>query len=137
MVNTCLGIDYGLKRTGLALSDELGMIAGALDTVSTHDLMPTVKKLVVEKSIATVVVGQPKRWSGDFSDIEGHIAGFVKRLKQAHPELNVVRQDERFTSKIAQATILQSGVRKSKRQEKGLVDKVSAALILQAYLDTL
>ena len=120
-----LAIDYGRKRTGLAVTDPLQLIAGALDTIPT------------ENGVETVVVGLPRQMDGSFSESYTYIRPFVGHLQKEFPTLKIEMFDERFTSKIAQHAILESGVKKSRRREdKGLVDRVSAAIILQGYLDS-
>lgn len=130
-----LAIDYGTKRTGLAVSDPLRIIAGGLDTVPTHTLMQYLKKYIPENSVDIVVVGKPLQMDGSDSESFKHIEPFVKRLKKEFPEVEVVYHDERFTSVMAQRTILESGIGKMKRRDKALVDKVSATIILQSYME--
>ncbi len=131
-----LAIDFGMKRTGLALSDPLGMIANGLNTVSTHELMGKLKQLKSEQGFNTVVLGQPKRMSGEDSLIEPNIKLFIEALEKVFSDLRIVRFDERFTSKIATQTMLTNGSTKSQRREKGNIDKISATIILQDYLNT-
>jgi len=132
-----LAIDYGTKRTGIAVSDPLKIIAGGLDTLPTHDLMRFIKEYLAANEVETIVVGKPLQMNGQPSDSFVHIKPFVSRLKSEFAGTEVVYHDERFTSKMAQRTILESGVSRAKRQDKALVDKVSAMIILQSYLDTL
>lgn len=131
-----LAIDFGLKRTGLALSDELQVFAFGLKTIDSKTLMDELKLLVVKEKIVEIVIGEPKRL--DASD--SHITQNVRLLKEAvqknFPELVVNLLDERFTSKMASAVIAQSGLKKKNREQKGLIDTVSAAIILQDYLQT-
>lgn len=131
-----LAIDFGLKRTGLALSDELQMFAFGLKTIDSKTLMDELKLLVVKEEIMEIVIGEPKRL--DASD--SHITQNVRLLKEAvqknFPELVVNLLDERFTSKMASAVIAQSGLKKKDREQKGLIDTVSATIILQDYLQT-
>lgn len=131
-----LAIDFGLKRTGLALSDELQMFAFGLKTIDSKTLMDELKALVLKEKITEVVIGEPKRL--DASD--SHITQNVRLLKEAvqknFPELVVNLLDERFTSKMASAVIAQSGLKKKDREQKGLIDTVSATIILQDYLQT-
>ena len=132
-----IGIDFGLKRTGLAITDDLKIIASGIETISTDQLMDWLKRLIKEDEIEGVVIGQARRMSGEFSDIELNILEFIKALNKTIPELKVIRQDERFTSKLALDAMITGGVKKKDRRnkQKGLVDKVSATLILQAYLE--
>nr|WP_294858995.1 Holliday junction resolvase RuvX [uncultured Fluviicola sp.] len=131
-----LAIDFGLKRTGLALSDELQMFAFGLKTIDSKTLMDELKLLVVKEKISEIVIGEPKRL--DASD--SHITQNVRLLKEAvqknFPGLVVSLLDERFTSKMASAVIAQSGLKKKDREQKGLIDTVSATIILQDYLQT-
>lgn len=131
-----LAIDFGLKRTGLALSDELQMFAFGLKTIDSKTLMDELKMLVAKEKIVEIVIGEPKRL--DASD--SHITQNVRLLKEAvqknFPGVLVSLLDERFTSKMASAVIAQSGLKKKDREQKGLIDTVSAAIILQDYLQT-
>jgi putative Holliday junction resolvase len=130
-----LGIDFGTKRTGIAITDSMQLIAGGLTTVLTHLLDDFITDLVQKESIECFVVGDPKNLVGSCTDNTGHVNGFVKRLEKKYPEIPVYQIDERFTSKIAKQSIFASGVKKKVRQNKALVDKVSATIILQNYLD--
>ena len=116
-----LAIDYGKKRTGIAVTDTLQIIAGGLDTV--------------EKEVETIVVGYPRQMDGDDSENMKRITPFVNRLKKLFPQVNVEMYDERFTSVLAHKTMLDSGIGRKARQDKGLVDKISATIILQDYLE--
>ncbi len=131
-----LAIDFGLKRTGLALSDELQMFAFGLKTIDSKTLMDELKILVEKEKIIEIVIGEPKRL--DTSD--SHITQNVRLLREAvqknFPGLLVNLLDERFTSKMASAAIAQSGLKKKDREQKGLIDTVSATIILQDYLQT-
>ena len=132
-----LAIDYGRKRTGLAVTDPLQLIAGALDTVPTHTLMEFLRTYISANEVETVVVGLPRQMDGSYSESYTYIRPFVARLQKTFPTLNVVMFDERFTSKLAHQAILEGGVKKSRRREdKGLVDRISAAIILQGYLES-
>jgi len=131
-----LSIDYGAKRTGLAISDSLGMIANGLDTVATRDLMKRLEELQKEYGYKSVVIGQPKRMSGAYSNVENDILQFISVLKEKMPGMDIQRFDERFTSKMAMETMLVSGAKKKKRAEKGTLDKISATIILQEYLNS-
>ena len=129
-----MGIHYGLKRTGIAVSDPMQIIATALQTVATNELMAFIKKYTATHAIDTFVVGLPLKMNGTGSEITPHIEGFVKRLQTTFAEINVARMDARFTSKLALSLIAQSGMGKVKRQNKGLVDSISATIILQNYM---
>ena len=130
-----LGIDYGTKRTGVAITDAMQIIATGLTTVSTSKLDDFIADIVVKEKIECFVVGDPKNLDGTATDSTGHVNGFVKRLKQKYPTIPIHQIDERFTSKIAKQSIFASGIKKKGRQNKALVDEVSATIILQNYLD--
>ena len=130
-----LGIDYGTKRTGIAITDAMQIIATGLTTVSTALLDKFITDLVQKEAIVCFVVGAPKNLDGTPTDSTGHVNGFVKRLQKTYPTIPIYKIDERFTSKIARQSILASGIKKKGRQNKALVDEVSATIILQNYLD--
>ena len=130
-----LGIDYGTKRTGIAITDAMQIIATGLTTVATHNLEDFITDIVAKENIECIVVGEPKNLDGSATDSTGHVNGFIKRLKQKFPAIPIHQIDERFTSKIAKQSILASGVKKKGRQNKSLVDEVSATIILQNFLD--
>ncbi len=130
-----LGIDYGTKRTGLAITDDMQIIASGLTTISTHKLDAFISDILKRESIEAFVIGDPKNLDGSFTDSTGHVKGFVKRLKTKYPFISISLVDERFTSKIARRSIFSSGLKKSKRQQKALIDKISATIILQNFLD--
>jgi putative Holliday junction resolvase len=134
-VGKALGIDYGTKRTGIAITDALQLVSSGLTTVTTHKIEDFIEKLLLKENIECFVIGDPKNLDG--TDSTGHVYGFVKRLKKLYPEICVHMIDERFTSKIASRSILASGLKKSKRRDKSLVDEVSATIILQSYLDSI
>ncbi|MCF6295536.1 MAG: Holliday junction resolvase RuvX [Flavobacteriaceae bacterium] len=129
-----LAIDYGLKRTGIAVTDELQIIASGLTTVATKELIPFLKDYVVKESVELFLVGLPKQMNNEPSQSEAFISPFLNKLKVTFPKIPVERVDERFTSKIAFQTMIDSGLKKSKRKNKALVDEISATLILQSYL---
>lgn len=129
-----LGIDFGQKRTGIAVTDPLQLIASGLTTVRTAELMTYLKDYVNAEQVELIVVGQPRRMNNEFSDVEQNIQHFIDALKLEIPQIPVVRVDERFTSKIAFQSMLDSGVKKKDRRKKELLDQVSATVILQSYL---
>lgn len=129
-----IAIDFGLKRTGIAVSDELRLIASPLTTVATDDLVQFLENFIKTEKIETAVVGLPKKLNNTEGDIEPEIQIFIQNISQKLPDLKMVRIDERFTSKMAFQSLLQSGVKKKKRQEKSQIDAISAAIILQSYL---
>ena len=130
-----LGIDYGTKRTGIAITDAMQIIATGLTTVATHTLDDFIADIVLKEDIDCFVVGDTKNLDGTNTDSTAHVSGFVKRLQKLYPTTLVHQIDERFTSKIAKQSILASGVKKKSRQNKALVDKLSATIILQNFLD--
>ena len=130
-----LAVDFGKKRCGLAATDDLRIIASGLDTVETSVLMEFLRKYFEKNSVDELVIGLPTDLKGNMSEVEQDIQKFIEEFKNEFPEVSVVRFDERFTSKIASYFISQSGKNKKQRQEKGLIDKVSATLILQQYLE--
>lgn len=131
-----MAFDYGTKRIGIAVTDPLQIIATALTTVHPNEIWDYLKQYLQQEQVATFVVGKPLQMDGTASESAMHVLGFVRRLKKEYPTIPVVEVDERFTSKMASSVIAQSGMRKSKRQSKGLVDTVSATLILQTYMDS-
>lgn len=130
-----MAIDYGTKRTGLAVTDPLQIIANGLDTVPTPEVLDYLQAYLATEQVDTIVVGEPMHMDGQPAQIAHLVVGFVRKLKKLFPEVVVVTHDERFTSEDAKRIILQSGAKKKKRRDKGLVDKVSAVLILQDYLE--
>lgn len=124
-----------MRRSGLAISDPLKMIANGLDTVDSRELLNRVIELTSSENVETVVIGHPKRMSGEDSAIENNIQIFIKELSNKLSDLNVERMDERFTSKLALDSMIRAGSTKKQRSDKGLIDKVSATLILQEYLN--
>lgn len=129
-----LGIDFGLKRTGIAISDENNIIASGLTTVATKDLMDFLKKIIPEKNIGTIVLGEPKRLNLDDSHSTANVRLFKEALEKEFSTLKIVLMDERFTSKMAMQSLIMGGVSKKKRQNKELIDEVSATIILQGYM---
>ena len=129
-----IAIDYGTKRSGIAVTDELQLIASGLTTVSTKELLSFLKKYLAEEKVEAMVLGEPKRMSGEASDVEVDITRFRESITKIFPDLPIIRQDERFTSKMAFQTMIDSGIGKKKRQNKALVDQISATIILQDYL---
>jgi putative Holliday junction resolvase len=130
-----LAIDYGKARCGIAATDDMQIIASGLDTVQTPLLMEFLKKYFRENKVDGVVVGLPVDLRGNMSEVETDILKFIEIFKKEFPTVQVHRLDERFTSKMASFFISQSGKSKKQRQEKGLIDKVSATIILQNFLE--
>ena len=130
-----MAIDYGTKRVGLAVTDPLKIIANGLDTVPTSELFEFLEKYLAEEEVDTIVIGEPLHADGNPTQIEPLVQKFVEKIKKRFPEVKIDRQDERYTSVEAKRIILQSGAKKKKRRDKSLVDKISAVLILQEYLE--
>ena len=130
-----IGIDYGKKRIGIAISDSLQIIESALTTIDTPNIFTFLKDLLEKEEIDCFVVGEPKNLDGTPTDSTVITKEFVAKLSKKYPHISIKRIDERFTSKIAKQSILDAGIKKMKRRDKALVDKVSAAIILQSYLD--
>ena len=130
-----MAFDYGLKRTGIAVSDESQIFSFPLETVETVKLADWLAKYMLNEDVVHFVVGQPLHADQTPAAIEPHIAGFISRLKKQYPQITVSRIDERYTSKMAFETILAGGVPRMKRRDKTLVDKISASIILQSYID--
>ena len=129
-----LSIDYGKKRTGLAVTDPLQIIAGGLATVATCELMSFLQNYVARESVERIVVGEPKQLNGEPSENFPRVKQFVAKLRKTLPDIPVEFYDERFTSVLAHKTIIDSGISKKARQNKALVDEISATIILQDYL---
>lgn len=130
-----LAFDYGTKRIGIAVTDPLQIIATGLDTIHPKDIMSFLKKYLEQEKVGLFVVGEPKQMDGSQSQSEVHIKTFIKHLNKEFPEIPIERMDERFTSKMASASIAQSGLKKSDRENKERIDTVSATIILQSYLE--
>jgi putative Holliday junction resolvase len=132
-----LAIDYGKKRTGIAVTDDLQIIASGLPTISTDSLISFLEHYFTQEKVESLVIGQSNRLHGELSEIEVDIQELISTLNVKFPNLPIFRQDERFTSKIAMDAMVMGGVKKKDRRDKklGIVDKVSAVLILQAFLE--
>ncbi len=130
-----LSIDYGKARSGIAATDDLQIIASGLETVKTPDLMLYLTHYLKNNSVETLVVGLPTDLKGNLSEVESSIQVFIAEFQKEFPTIKIERLDERFTSKMASFFISQSGKNRKQRQEKGLIDKISATLILQNYLE--
>lgn len=130
-----LAIDYGAKRTGIAVTDSLQLIASGLTTVETGELKAFLDKYLQKEEVVCIVIGQAKRMSGELSEVEEQITPFINYLQKKYPYLKIEREDERFTSQIAFQSMIDGGLKKKKRQDKALVDKISATLILQRFMD--
>lgn len=130
-----MAIDYGTKRVGIAVTDTLQIIASPLDTVHASEVVGFIEKYCGKEDVATIVIGEPKKLNNESADIEQHIKGFIRNLQKCLPTIEIQRVDERFTSKIAFQSMIDSGLSRKKRSQKEIVDQVSATLILQSYLE--
>ncbi|WP_340074990.1 Holliday junction resolvase RuvX [Leptobacterium sp. I13] len=131
-----LALDYGEKRTGIAVTDELQIIASGLATVPTHKLIEFLKDYINKEQVEMIIVGEPKQMDYSSSQSEPSIQVFLRELNKQLPNIPVKRADERFTSKIAFQTMLASGLTKKQRKNKELIDEISATIILQGYLQS-
>lgn len=134
ILSRILAIDYGQKRTGIAVTDELQIIASGLTTVNTVDLISFLKEYISKNKVSLFVIGKPKQMNNTASESEALIIPFLKKLEKQIPQIPLLRVDERFTSKMAFQTMIDGGLNKKKRQNKALVDEISATIILQSYL---
>ena len=132
-----LSIDYGRKRTGLAVTDPLRIIANALDTVPTNELERYLADYFSKNEVDVIVLGKPSQMNGEPSETMRYIEPLAGRLRHAYPDKEVVLYDERFTSVMAHRTMLESGIGKMARRDKALVDRISATIILQSYMDSI
>lgn len=131
-----LSVDYGRKRTGLAVTDPLQIIAGGLATVSTSELFDYLKTYIAREQVERIVIGEPRQPNGEPSENLQRVQQFVKRWRKAVPEVPIELYDERFTSVLAHQAMLQGGLRKKARQDKALVDEISATILLQDYMES-
>ncbi|MDG1393958.1 MAG: Holliday junction resolvase RuvX [Flavobacteriaceae bacterium] len=129
-----LAIDYGSKRTGIAVTDEMQIIASGLTTVETKTLILFLKTYCEKESVELFLIGLPKQMNNELSESEPLILKFIQTLKKQIPQIPIERVDERFTSKMAFQTMIDSGLNKKQRKNKAMVDEISATLILQSYL---
>ena len=136
IMSRILAIDYGRKRTGVAVSDAMQIIANGLTTVPTHELLDFITGYVQKEPVERILVGLPKQMNNEASESMKYIDPFVRSLKKRLPEIPVEFVDERFTSVLAHRTMLEAGLKKKDRQNKSLVDEISATIILQTYLES-
>jgi putative Holliday junction resolvase len=129
-----MAIDYGKKRTGLAVTDPLQLIASGLITVPTHDLIPYLKKYLAQEEVELLLIGEPKNLDGGATDATALVTECVRILQKNFPQIPIKKIDERFTSKLAFRSMIDSGLKKKDRQNKALVDEISATIILQEYI---
>jgi putative Holliday junction resolvase len=129
-----LALDYGKKRTGVAVTDELQLIASGLTTVPTESLLEFLNEYIQTEKVQLLILGQPKKLDNSDGIIEKDIVDFIAKFSTLHPHISIERIDERFTSKIAFQSMIDAGMKMKKRREKATIDKISATLILQSYL---
>jgi putative Holliday junction resolvase len=130
-----MAFDYGTKRIGIAVTDPMQIIATGLDTIHPNAIIEYLKKYLQTDQVERFVVGEPKQMDNTPSQSAPHVKGFVKLLKKTFPDVPIEMLDERFTSKMASATIAQSGMNKKNRQNKALVDNISAVILLQSWME--
>jgi len=130
-----LAIDYGLKRTGLAVTDPLKMIASPLETVKTSELIEWIRSYIQQETLDLIVVGMPTNLDQSPTHTTKAVFSFIDELEKAFPSIRIDKEDERFTSKMAQQSMIQGGMKKKNRREKANIDKISATIILQSYLE--
>jgi putative Holliday junction resolvase len=136
-VGRVLALDYGKKRVGVAVSDPLKITANGLDTVETSRLREFIEEYLVREDVECLVVGFPKQMNDKVSEAEKYITPFLKWFANVHPDIRIERMDERFTSLLASKSLIEGGAKMMTRRNKSLVDKISAVIILQSYLETL
>lgn len=129
-----LSIDYGLKRTGLAVTDPLRIIATGLTTIPSPELIPFLKKYFLQEKVELIIIGEPKNWDDSDTHATPLVEAIIKRLMKEFPEMPIKRVDERYTSKMAFQTMIDSGLKKKARRNKALVDEIAATILLQEYL---
>ena len=132
-----LALDFGLKRTGIAITDDMNIIASGLTTVESSSLMNYLKQVVQEKNVSTIVLGEPKRLNASDSSVTQNVYLLKEALQKEFPPILIELYDERFTSKMAFQSLIDSKVSKKKRMDKGLIDEVSATIILQSYMQSI
>lgn len=130
-----LSIDYGIKRTGIAVTDEMQIIASGLTTVSSETLITFLRDYFAKEKVEKVIIGEPKQMDGTPSESTAVIEKFIKIFKTTFPEIPLDRVDERFTSKMAFKTMIDSGLKKKQRQNKSLIDEIAATIMLQDYMN--
>lgn len=130
-----MAIDYGKKRCGIAVTDTLRMIANGLETIETPKIFTFFASYFAKEKVDVLVVGEPTRWDGSPSEIEVDIRKFIAEFAKKHPTIEIKRQDERFSSKMAFEAMITGGVKQKDRRNKATIDKVSATIILQSYLE--
>ncbi len=135
-MNQILALDYGLKRTGIAYAESPLLIAHGLNTIKTHDILNFIENYLLENKVDKIVIGEPKNLRGGQTHSSEMIQSFYRKITKYFPHIEIKFYDERFTSKIAMQTVLSSGLKKMKRRNKENIDKISAVIILQDYLQS-
>ena len=130
-----IAVDYGTKRCGIAVTDPMQIIASGLTTVSANEIVDFLKKYCDEEKVETIVIGEPKQMNNEVSESEVHIQKFIRKIETVLPNIKIERVDERFTSKMAFQTMIDSGLKKKQRQNKATIDEISATIILQTYME--
>ncbi len=130
-----IAIDYGRKRTGIAVTDPLQLIANRLTTIPSYNIWEFLEEYLKKEEVEIIVVGYPKQMNNDASEAVNYINPFLKKLRIKYPELKLEIEDERFTSKMAFQSMIDGGLKKQKRQDKALIDSISATIILQSYME--
>lgn len=131
-----LSVDYGRKRTGIAVTDPLQIIANGLVTVSTHELFDFLKGYIEKEDVERIIIGEPRQMNGEMSENWNRIEQFINRWRKNMPSVPIETYDERFTSVLAHRAMIDVGLKKKERQNKALVDEISATIILQSYLES-
>ena len=130
-----LAIDYGGKRTGIAVTDPLRIIASALTTIETHKLLPFLKDYFSKEPVDEIIIGMPVNWDDTATHATPLVKAFIKSFKKAFPNMPITEVDERYTSKMASRAMVDMGMKKKQRQDKGMVDQIAATIMLQEYLE--
>lgn len=130
-----LAIDYGGKRTGIAVTDPLQIIAGALTTIETHKLLAFLKEYFAKEQVDEVIIGMPLNWDDTATHATPLVKGFLKTFRKNFPALPITEVDERYTSKMASRAMIDMGMKKKQRQDKGMVDQIAATIMLQEYME--
>ena len=131
-----LSVDYGRKRTGIAVTDPLQIIANGLVTVSTHELFDFLKGYIEKEDVERIIIGEPRQMNGEMSENWTRVEQFINRWRKHMPQVPIETYDERFTSVLAHRAMIDGGLKKKERQNKALVDEISATIILQSYLES-
>jgi putative Holliday junction resolvase len=133
-VSRILAIDYGLKRTGLAVTDPLQIIATGLTTIETKQLIPFLKKYFIKEPVELILIGEPKNWDNTNTHATALVEKCIKDLQKNFPAVPIKKVDERYTSKMAKQAMIEMGMKKMERRNKALVDEIAATMMLQEYL---